>query len=258
MIEAQVQSTANGAIVFDRALGVVPDATWFERAHWAALGRSDAQSGGRGGVAFVETPVGACALRHYHRGGLMARVSADRYLWGGARRTRAFREFHLLARLANAGLPVSAPIAARYVREGFYYRADLLTRRVAPARTLAERLASASLNAALAQAIGRTIARFHAANIWHADLNAHNILIDEGTAESDHAVWIIDFDRGRERKPKLAWQQANLKRLRRSLDKLGARRSVDFDARFWHPLLTAYHDAMSRVAKANRMSGVSS
>jgi 3-deoxy-D-manno-octulosonic acid kinase len=258
MIEAQVQSTANGAIVFDRALGIVPDATWFERAHWAALGQSDAQSGGRGGVAFVETPVGTCALRHYHRGGLMAHVSADRYLWSGASRTRAFREFHLLARLANAGLPVSAPIAARYVRDGLRYRADLLTRRVAHVRTLADRLASGSLNPALAQGIGRTIARFHAAHIWHADLNAHNILVDDGFADGDHPVWLIDFDRGRVRTPKLAWQQSNLKRLRRSLDKLGARRAVDFDAQFWHPLLAAYHDAMSRADDSVRAIGVSS
>ncbi len=247
----------NGAIVFDRALGVVPDAEWFERAHWAALGQSDTHSGGRGGVAFIETPVGACALRHYHRGGLMARVSADRYLWSGPSRTRAFREFHLLARLANAGLPVSAPVAARYVRDGVCYRADLLTRRVAPSRTLADRLASASLSPALGQAVGRTIARFHAANVWHADLNAHNILVDNGVAGGDHSVWLIDFDRGRVRKPKLAWQQANLKRLRRSLDKLGARQSVNFDGQFWHPLLAAYHDAMSRAADSSRALGVS-
>lgn len=248
----------NGAIVFDRALGVVPDAAWFERAHWAALGQGNTQCGGRGGVAFVETPVGACALRHYHRGGLMARVIADRYLWSGASRTRAFREFHLLARLANAGLPVSTPVAARYVRDGFCYRADLLTRRVAPARTLADRLASASLTPALGQAVGRTIARFHAANVWHADLNAHNILVDDGGAGGDHSVWLIDFDRGRVRKPKLAWQQANLKRLRRSLDKLGARRAINFDGQFWHPLLAAYRDAMSRSADSARALGVSS
>ncbi|MEO5560870.1 MAG: 3-deoxy-D-manno-octulosonic acid kinase [Dokdonella sp.] len=258
MIEAQVQSTANGAIVFDRALGVVPDAAWFEREHWAALGQMDAQSGGRGGVAFVETPVGTCALRHYHRGGLVAHVSSDRYLWTGVARTRAYREFHLLVRLANAGLPVSAPIAARYVRDGLCYRADLLTRRIAPARTLADRLASNALNPALAQGIGRTIARFHTANIWHADLNAHNILVDDGIAEGDRSVWLIDFDRGRVRTPKLAWQQANLKRLRRSLDKLGARRVVDFDGQFWHPLLAAYHDAMSRSADSSGALGVTS
>jgi 3-deoxy-D-manno-octulosonic acid kinase len=253
MIEAQVQSTATGAIVFDRALGQFPDDAWFERTHWATLGRADARSGGRGGVAFVETPVGACALRHYHRGGLVARISADRYLWAGAARTRAFREFQLLAWLANAGLPVPVPIAARYVRDGIRYQADLLTRRIAPAQTLADRLAAGSLGPALAHNVGRVVAQLHAANVWHADLNAHNILVD-----GDHSVWLIDFDRGRLRKPRLAWQQANLARLRRSFDKLGAGRAGDFDVQFWHPLLAAYHEVMSGAAPSMTARGLPS
>lgn len=253
MIEAQVQSTTTGAIIFDRTLAAAPEEAWFERAHWCALGRSAEAPGGRGGVAFVDTPVGACALRHYHRGGFMAHFSADRYLWSGAARTRSFREFRLLAELANAGLPVPAPVAARYVRDGLYYRADLLTRRIQPSHTLSGALGTGALDPALAERIGRTIARFHAANVWHADLNAHNILVD-----SNDTVWLIDFDRGRRRKPKLSWQQANLARLRRSFDKLGAARIEAFDARFWHPLLAAYHDAMTHTPVQVDPSGVPS
>ncbi|MET0226859.1 MAG: 3-deoxy-D-manno-octulosonic acid kinase, partial [Dokdonella sp.] len=239
-----------GAILFDRAIGTVPDDAWFDRAHWAALGKSDVQAGGRGGVAFVETPAGACALRHYHRGGFAARFSADRYLWSGAARSRSFREFRLLAHLSHNGLPVSAPVAARYVREGISYRADLLTRRITSAHTLAQRLAAATLDAGLAERVGRTIARFHSADVWHADLNAHNILVD-----AEQTVWLIDFDRGRLRKPALAWQQANLKRLRRSFDKLGARRAADFEAQFWQPLLAAYHAGMAEQHGAGAPRG---
>lgn len=238
MIQAQVQSTADGAIVYDPALGAVPTVEWFDAAHWGPLGRA---AGGRGGVFFVETPVGACALRHYHRGGLAARVSADVYVWTGAARTRAFREFRLLARLAGQQLPVSLPVAACYRRSGLGYRADLLTRRIEGAETLATRLARGDLDAPLAQRVGRTLARFHRAGAWHADLNAHNILVD-----ADGGVSLIDFDRGRMRKPRLAWQQANLGRLLRSLLKLGARRVEGFESRFWHPLLAAYHDAMAQ------------
>jgi 3-deoxy-D-manno-octulosonic acid kinase len=251
MIEAQVQSTTTGAIVFDRAAGAVPDEAWFERAHWTPSLDGGSPTAGRGDVAFVRTPAGDCALRHYHRGGLMARVTPDRYLWRGASRTRAFREFNLLAQLANAFLPVSEPVAARYVREGCSYRADLLTRRIAPSRTVAERLHDRSLDPALARRVGQTIARFHLAHVWHADLNAHNILVKEGAVPADESVFLIDFDRGRLRKPNLGWQQSNLKRLRRSLNKLGARRTTDFDARFWHPLLAAYHDAMARADDAS-------
>ena len=231
-----------GAIMFDRTLPMPPGEAWFDREHWAALGKLDVHSGGRGDVAFVDTPIGACVLRHYRRGGLAASMSADRYLWTGAARTRAFREFRLLAELANLGLPVSPPVAARYVRDGLRYRADLLTRRIEDAKTLAACLANASFDPRLAQQIGLTVARMHTANVWHADLNAHNILVD-----GNGVVWLIDFDRSRIRKPRLVWQQANIARLRRSLDKLGARRHADFDLSFWHPLLAAYHDSMSRT-----------
>ncbi|MBA8883021.1 3-deoxy-D-manno-octulosonic acid kinase [Dokdonella fugitiva] len=242
MIEAQVQSTADGAIVYDAALGAVPTVEWFDAAHWGLLGRA---AGGRGGVVFVDTPAGACALRHYHRGGLAARLSADVYVWTGAARTRAFREFDLLARLADRHLPVSLPVAACYRRDGLGYRADLLTRRIEGTETLAARLLRGEIDALLAQRIGGTIARFHLAGACHADLNAHNILV-----AADGGVSLIDFDRGRLRKPHFSWQQANLARLLRSLRKLGAGRLDGFEPRFWHPLLAAYHDAMARRALA--------
>lgn len=239
MIEAQVQSTADGAIIHDRALGVVPDARWFDRSHWNEV--AGAPSAGRGHAAFIETPAGECVLRHYHRGGLAARLSRDRYLWTGAARTRAFREFRLLVRLVGAGLPVPRPVAARYVRDGLGYRADLLTRRIAGTHTLAERFAAGALAPPLAKEVGSTIAALHDAHVWHADLNAHNVLVDDAGK-----VWLIDFDRGRVRKPNRAWQEGNLARLRRSFDKLGAGRVADFDVRFWHPLMAAWHAAMAR------------
>ena len=101
------------------------------------------------------------------------------------------------------------------------------------------------IDALLAQRIGGTIARFHLAGACHADLNAHNILV-----AADGGVSLIDFDRGRLRKPHFSWQQANLARLLRSLRKLGAGRLDGFEPRFWHPLLAAYHDAMARRALA--------
>ena len=239
MIEAQVQSTADGAILKDAAGTADVDAGWFDAGRWPLA--ADVDRSGRGGVPFLVTPIGTCALRHYRRGGLVARVNRDRYLWTGAARTRSFREFRLLAALHALGLRVPAPVAARFERDGLHYRADLVTRRIAGARTLAERLASAELDAAVGARVGRTLAGFHARGAWHADLNAHNVLID-----ASGSVWLLDFDRGRLREPSMAWQQANLSRLRRSFAKIGTGADPgEFDARFWHPLLAAYHRALA-------------
>lgn len=249
MIHAQVQSTQDGAFLFDAGLAPSPQPDWLDQERWLAQARAQAVAGGRGGALFVDTPIGTCALRHYHRGGFAARLSRDGYLWSGSKRTRAFREFRLLAALADAGLPVPAPVAARYQRDGLRYRADLMTRLVPDAQTLSARVAAQQLDGTLARGVGATLARFHRFGAWHADLNAHNILVDAGGA-----VWIIDFDRSRLRRPQLAWQRANLARLRRSLDKLGARRIAGFDAVFWHPMLAAYHETMAQGAAAQSPS----
>jgi 3-deoxy-D-manno-octulosonic acid kinase len=57
-----------------------------------------------------------------------------------------------------------------------------------------------------------------------------------------HGLYLIDFDRGRMRKPAVAWQQSNLQRLRRSLLKLGAggQDAAAFDAHIWQPLIHRY------------------
>ncbi|HEY0633890.1 MAG TPA: lipopolysaccharide kinase InaA family protein, partial [Gammaproteobacteria bacterium] len=64
------------------------------------------------------------------RGGLIAKLVADRYLWSGIEATRAWREWRLLAELCSEGFPVPQPIAARVIREGLFYRADIVTRRL--------------------------------------------------------------------------------------------------------------------------------
>ena len=137
--------------------------------------------------------------------------------------------------LAHAGLPVPAPIAARYRKSGFTYSGDLITERLADAESLSVRLAEAGVPISHWIAIGRCIRRFHDCGVCHADLNAHNVLLGE-----NGAVYLIDFDRGHLRKPGL-WCDANLVRLRRSLEKvtyaLPAERFTEAD---WHGLLDGY------------------
>lgn len=235
-MQEQTYNEATTAIVFDAALPGQIGPDWFDPAHWERQGALSRISGGRGGVAAVVTPAGECILRHYHRGGLVARLLGDRYVWRGASRTRSFAEFRLLERVAALGLPGPAPVAARYVRHGAFYTADLVTLRIAQARTLTQLLAEGRLDGALAARVGGVVARFHRAGIWHADLNAHNILVNP------EGVHLIDFDRGRLRTPHAAWRDANLRRLRRSLLKLGAggRGEGVFESAIWQPLLDGY------------------
>jgi 3-deoxy-D-manno-octulosonic acid kinase len=84
--------------------------------------------------------------------------------------------------------------------------------------------------------VGALVARFHRAGIWHADLNAHNVLV------TNEELYLIDFDRGRQREPADSWQQANLLRLRRSLVKLGAAAQGEsgFEEQLWKPLIYRY------------------
>jgi 3-deoxy-D-manno-octulosonic acid kinase len=241
MMQEETLNEAGGAIVFDAALSAQVTHDWFAPAYWRERDALRVHAGGRGGVAVIDTPAGECVLRHYRRGGLVATLMGDRYLWRGAMRTRPFAEFHLLAEIERLGLPGPTPVAARYCRQGAFYTADLITRRIADAHTLAERLAAGQLDSALAEAVGVLVARFHRAGIWHADLNAHNVMV------SGDALFLIDFDRGQKRAPQAAWQQANLQRLRRSLLKLGAAAGDEsaFDRELWQPLLRGYRRTMS-------------
>jgi 3-deoxy-D-manno-octulosonic acid kinase len=235
-MQEQQREVTDGAIVFDATQWPQVDDHWFAPGYWREHGALHLQAGGRGGVAVIATPAGECVLRHYRRGGLVARLLGDRYLWRGADRTRPFTEFRLLAEITRRGLPGPLPVAARYQRSGMFYRADLMTRRIADAHTLAHCQADGRLDRALAAAVGELVARFHREGIWHADLNAHNVLV------APAGLHLIDFDRGCVRAADATWQQSNLQRLRRSLLKLGAAGMDEaaFDAALWMPLQQAY------------------
>ena len=257
MIEIKRQQTARGAILFDAAI-LAPagtdgfDVAWFDAAHWRGQQRALDVRAGRGSVSFVDALFGASVIRHYRRGGMIARAVDDVYLWTGEDRTRGFVEFRLLAALRDAGLPVPAPVASRYERDGLVYRADLITRRIDNATTFAEYLVSGKADNAVAQRIGDTLARFHAAGACHADLNAHNILI------TSDDIWLVDFDRGILRTPEATWRRANLARLYRSCMKILRASSKktppatehDFRATIWIALVRAYEQNFEQLIRS--------
>lgn len=230
-VEIQVDRRPRHALVFDAAR-CAPDeaAAWFD-----APAASVTTDGGRGGVRWFDTRHGRAVARHYRRGGAIARFIADRYLYTGLARTRAYREFELLAHAHGLGLPVPRPLAARIERRGWTYRADLATRAIEGARTLASRVEEGALEGFDWRALGATIARFEAAGIRHADLNAHNVLVDAGGR-----FWLLDFDRGRIVRD-VARDGRALARLERSLRKVGLARVVAHpDAEAFEPLRRGY------------------
>jgi 3-deoxy-D-manno-octulosonic acid kinase len=212
---------------------------WFDHGYWEQRAAVRGRAGGRGTTWFVAAGDRQLALRHYRRGGLIAKLSADRYLWPGEVRTRPVREFTVHRELQRRGLPVPAIVGVRCQRDGGTYRGDILTERLLDTDTLAARLATEALGVADWIELGRVLRRFHDAGLDHADLNAHNILW-RGTAE----IFLIDFDRARLRARRGLWCDANLVRLRRSLLKVTRELPADrFSETDWHSLLAGYWSA---------------
>ena len=222
-------------MVFDSALEGIADERWFDPRRWPSSATTSQVAGGRGGVVFLHDGDRRWVLRHYRRGGAVARLLDDRYLWTGEDRTRAFREWRLLKQLEAWRLPVPRAIAARYQRAALCYRADLITEELPSTMTLARALETGKLEESRWRSIGACLQRFHERGVQHADLNAHNILL-RGNAE----VYLLDFDRGQVR-ARGAWEKAVLARLHRSLLKVGRDLPAGrFDDADWRALLAGY------------------
>jgi 3-deoxy-D-manno-octulosonic acid kinase len=236
--------TRNGAIVYDTAIiNQISDAM-FSADGWATAEpvTGPLRSAGRGNTMIVGDGRHEYVLRHYMRGGLPGRIVKDTYIWAGERQTRSFAEWYLLAKLCALGLPVPRPAAARYVRRGPIYTADLLTLRIPAIRSLAERITESSGDANFWRKTGAQMQRFHSAGVFHADLNAYNLQL----GQSDK-LFLLDFDRGRIRSPG-HWQQKNIARLHRSLRKIKQlNRELHFNANNWNEFLDGYFKA-SRLA----------
>jgi 3-deoxy-D-manno-octulosonic acid kinase len=235
-----VKKTRNGAIVYDTdIINQISDAafapeSWPQRTPVSGTLRS----AGRGNTMIVGHGDEEFVLRHYVRGGLPGHIVRDAYVWTGERQTRAFAEWYLLAKLVRKGLPVPRPAAARYLRSGLIYRADLLTVRVAGIRSLADRISEAPGSPVFWTGLGRGVRKFHDAGVFHADLNAYNVQVDGADR-----LFLLDFDRGKIL-PAGVWQQKTLARLHRSLKKVkGLDQRIHFTPQNWQELLEGYFKA---------------
>jgi 3-deoxy-D-manno-octulosonic acid kinase len=243
--EVKQGALTGGAMLYDASRVGNLNPGWFDPKFWEERGELDgAAARGRGTTHFISSAGRQFVLRHYRRGGLMAHFSGDRYLWQGEQYTRPFEEWQLTYRLHRAGLPVPAPLAARYRRRGLAYTGDLITERLPVVGSLTECLRTGALSVLTWVSIGRCVRRFHDLGVCHADLNAHNVLL------SEEGVYLVDFDRCQLRAPGL-WCDANLVRLRRSLEKVTwALPAERFDEADWHGLLAGYRESAASPAAA--------
>lgn len=232
--------TAKGAILYDAdLLAQVSDAA-FTAAAWddAVPVTGTFRTAGRGKALYLRKGTSEFVLRHYLRGGLVGRLVREHYFWLGENASRGFAEFRLLAKLHAHGLPVPAPAAARYIRRGPFYTADILTVRIPGIRSLSDRLTASGADTKFWAQLGAAVFRFHQAGVFHPDLNVSNVQLDD-----NDAVWLLDFDQGRLLPPG-PWQQRNLARFHRSLRKLKRHSpAVHYSEKDWGRFLQGYFDA---------------
>ena len=220
------------AVAFDKRLF---DIEWVQQQGLV----SGTPNAGRGNAHFLKVDGFDLVLREYLRGGLVRHVNTRHYLWQGLQQTRAYRELHMLAKCVSKGLPAPVGYGCKIQRDGLFYTASLITHKL-DGVTFAERLSTDAVSSDAWAAVGGTIALFHNAGIWHADLNAHNILITQAGAVS-----LIDFDRALEYLPAKLPAQSNVQRLHRSLLKEAGKSGYEFNASGWAALLGSYEDAVS-------------
>jgi 3-deoxy-D-manno-octulosonic acid kinase len=240
------QKTINSHVMlFDAEHFSEPTPQMFTGQYWQAQNAITGQAKGRGTTYFFEHNKNEYVLRHYRRGGLIGKVLSDQYLYTGLEQSRAWQEFTLLQHMRTLDLACPAPIAAMLNRRGLYYQADLISTKIPNAQDLHHILLNQNLPEDVCQKIGQTIAEFHNQQIYHHDLNIHNIMLD-----NEQKAWLIDFDKCAV-KSGSAWKSTNIQRLKRSFEKEQRLHKIHWQTADWQALLSAYnHKVENKAANA--------
>lgn len=237
----RVHRMGNAVQWYDAQVFCQPEQLSFTAAHWQQQQAVIGQSRGRNIAWFIRHNGTELVMRHYYRGGLIGKLIKDNFSYQSVLASRAMQEFNLLRYMQRCGLPVPRPLAAQYVRNGLFYRADIMIALIKDSRDLATILAAGTaLSPAQWHQVGVVIARFHQQGVYHSDLNCHNILLD-----SSGQVWLIDFDKCTIRQHG-DWMQQNLARLQRSLQKeLGLHANFSWQQHDWQALLQGYKQQLN-------------
>ena len=213
----------------------------FSPSYWAHDPSAQKLSGGRGASYKIELDGKMYVLRRYLRGGMMSALLTDRYLWMGKSLSRPYMEHKVTQHALKNNLPVAAVAAYWLEQTGFFYRAAIITDYLENEGTLASLLYLQAMPRLDWIKLGQLIRKFHLARIWHADLNANNILV-----MPNENFYLIDFDKAKIKTDPGSWQDSNLNRLLRSLKKIQRiRQELNQDFHFsmddWQHLLSGYH-----------------
>jgi len=228
-------------------LNVTPLAVWFEPGYWTTQNAIVGSAEGRGTTLFVKHQDQNLVHRHYCRGGMVRHINHDTFFDIGLTQSRPYRELTLLRYMHNLNLAVPMGVAGFVQRTAFGYRADLITARIPHSSDVHSHILNQPLHTGVWQNIGSAIRHMHNAQVYHHDLNIKNIMLD-----AQQTVWLIDFDRCDKRDGE-QWKQANLQRLRRSLDKQKTKYpKYHFEEHDWQALVQGYRE--SSVAKTGQTS----
>ena len=126
---------------------------------------------GRGKALELQYENKSYFIKHYIRGGFVAKVSYDRYILRSLASTRAVKEYNLLNIMNEKGLPVPKAAALQIIMSRFTYKADLITRTIENEGTLYEFIKNKKMNNKLWDELGITLERFFQEHVYHSDLN---------------------------------------------------------------------------------------
>ena len=244
-----VKSVNQHTIWADNVVAQEVNENWFSPHYWLDSESVIGESKGRYTTFFVEhTPQQIkenqsstikMVLRHYYRGGLISKISLDRFLCSSVENTRAFKELNMLKTMRDLGLPVPNPIACMVTKVSWFKCVnDILIELIDDAKDGFQLLMKQSFKPSQWQALGSVIKRFHDHGVYHSDLNIHNVMLDK-----NGQFWLIDFDRCDFREVDERWQQSNLDRLKRSLEKeKSLHAEFQFTEHDWQHVLSGYHN----------------
>ena len=218
---------------------------------WAAGHDHVVSFTGRGTVHAVPAPTlgpdrrDHWAVRHYRRGGAVARYLDDRYLAAGGD-SRPVRELKASVEARKRGVPTPAVVAGATYSAGMFYRADLATELIPDAESLADLLfgnsdSQVDVEKALHVA-GKVVRKLEDTRVLHPDVNAGNILLRIHLGEIE--AHVIDLDRCNILPQAAPGPHHFMRgRLERSLRKLADRHAVELPDGCWRALRDGFGES---------------